>query len=101
MNSKKALGMGTLAVLIISLAVLFTLGFFSDAIAGIITGKGDIETCRLSVLAQSQTKFLGGLVESPISLKCPRIHITFFENKVEINGKKSGNYKFQELSNDA
>lgn len=98
MNSKKALGMGTLAILIISLAVLFTLGFFSDAIAGIITGKGDIETCRLSVLAQAQTKVLG---EALVNLKCPRRQVTIFEDKVEINDKKSGNYKFQELSNDA
>lgn len=99
MNSKKAMsGVSILAIVIISLAVLLGLGVFSGTIAGIITKAGDIETCRLSVLAQAQTKFLG---ESVINLECPRRQVTIFEDKVEVNKKKDRNYKFKELSNDA
>ena len=60
--------------------------------------SGDIEACRLAVLAHSKLKTFG---TSPLSADCPRRDVGFFTNKVEINGKKSKDYTFSKLSEDA
>ena len=85
-----------MVILVIAAIVLLstTIGFVT-----IFKAKSDIEVCRLSVLAQAQTKKFGpiDLPSSIISLDCPRRHVEFFNNKVEIDGKKSKDYKFGEL----
>ena len=89
MKGKKSLGYGTLAVIVLIFVVLLILLPYTDRIVGILKRNGDVETCRLSVLAQSQVKAFG---KSPIKLKCGRRQVEFFNNKVEINGKKESKY---------
>lgn len=96
-KEKKAMGAGILATIIIVIAVFIILMSFTDVLGGILKKGGDIETCRLSVLAQAQTKTVG---QTFISLKCQRRQLMFFNNKVEINGKKEPKYKFKEIDNE-
>ncbi len=87
-----------LGVVILALIVFFILIGYTDIFAGTIRKGSDVEICRLSVLAQAKTKFIGS---SPIKLECPRRQVKFFNNGVEINGRKDPKYEFRELSNDA
>ncbi|MGV8150601.1 MAG: hypothetical protein ACP5NV_02630 [Candidatus Woesearchaeota archaeon] len=75
--------MGTIVTLIIVVVIailLITLGYliFTD-----YSGKGEIETCRLSVLTQSNTEvpIVGA---SPLSLECKKRFVNIYKNKVEI-----------------
>ena len=94
MINKKGIGFYTLAVLLILLAILLIFLPFTSTLVAMLKKGGDIEACRLSVLAQAQTK-LGG--SSPVSLKCDRRQVKFYNNKIEINGKKDPKYDFKQL----
>ena len=87
-------GIGTL-VAIISVAVAAIILF---AFSGELFAKGknasDIEACRLSVIAQGETKIAG---KTLAALKCPRREIKLFDGKTELNGKKLS-YKFKDLN---
>jgi len=90
-------GMGTLVAIILVAVTAIILFSFSGELFAKGKSASDIEACRLSVIAQSKTKIAG---RTSVSLKCPRREIVFFNNKVEINGKKSSGYDFKHLSRD-
>jgi len=99
MIKKKAGGVGTLGVVILTLVVFLVLFPFTGIFASIVTKGGDIEACRLSVLAQAQKKIAG---QTFVSLKCPRKQLKFFDDGVEINdGEKEPKYKFKKLDDEA
>ena len=99
--NKKAV-MDTLAIILIFVIAAFILLVFADDLADLFKGTTDIEICRLSVLAQAKTRtFLG--VDSPktiIPLECPRRILKVYENKVELNGKKTSEYDIKKLTAD-
>lgn len=97
MQSKKGILSEQTVLLVILVAAALVL--FSGAIAFVnfFKSSSDLEACRLSVLAHEQLKFVG---KSPISLDCPRREVEFFSNKVEIDGKKSKEYSFNEINED-
>ena len=76
----------TLLILIIFIVAAGILFWYTGALAGILKKEVDDEVCRLSVLAQTNTKGITG--KSPIKLDCPRHHITFFPKKVEKDSKE-------------
>ena len=94
MINKKGIGFYTLAVLLILLAILLIFLPFTSNLVGVLKKGGDVEACRLSVLAQSQIKLAGS---SPVSLNCDRRQVKFYNNKIEINGKKDPKYDFKQL----
>lgn len=93
--NKKAMSPEMLVILLVFVIGAMILFLFSSALAGQLKEDADIETCRLSVLAQSQTKAFG---KSVVPLDCPRRNLKIFENKVEINRKKSKKYDFKKLT---
>ena len=103
--NKRSIETETLVILLIFIVAAFILLVFSSQLSDILKGTTDIETCRLSVLAQAKTRTLPLVgVDTPktaISLDCPRRILKISENKVEVNGKKSAEYDFKKLtSND-
>ena len=101
MNKKAVLS--TLVFLIVFVVGAIILLGVSYVIANQVKEDADIETCRLSVLAQSQLRKLPFVPDSPktlISLDCPRRNIKIYEDKVTVNGKKSRKYDFSKLSKD-
>ena len=94
---KKAVSPEIMVVLLAFIIVAIILLTFSGQLTSLFKEDADIETCRLSVLAQSQTKLFG---KSIVPLDCPRRNLKIFENKVEINGKKSKKYEFNKLTAD-
>lgn len=90
-----------LLILILGALILFS---FSGKLTNLLKEDADIETCRLSVLAQAQTRKTPGIgISTPgtlIPLDCPRRSLKIFEDKVEINGKKSNKYEFKKLTAD-
>ncbi len=94
MINKKGIGFYTLAVLLTLLAIILIMLPFTSNLIGVLKKGGDVEACRLSVLAQSQIKLVGS---SPVSLKCDRRQVKFYNNKIEINGKKDPKYDFKQL----
>jgi len=100
--TKKAV-LSTLVFLIIFIVGGIILLGISYVISNQIKEDADIETCRLSVLVQAQTRKLPVVPDSPktlISLDCPRRNLRIFEDKATINGKKSRKYEFDRPSND-
>ena len=93
--NKKAVSPELLVTLIVIILAAITLFAFSGELTSLLKEDADIETCRLSVLAQAQTKILG---KSIVPLDCPRRTIKIYENKVEVNGKKSSKYSFKKLT---
>ena len=93
-DGKRSMGYSTLAIIILLLVLAYVLLTNTNTFAGILKKGGDIEVCRLSVLAQASVKLAG---QSPLSLKCPRREIKLFNDKVEINGKKEAKYEFKKL----
>lgn len=92
--NKKGLIEDVLAKVILVIAVALILFAIIGKFIGTIEGGGDIEICRLSVIAQSKTKFFGS---SPVNLDCKRREVVFYNNYVKINGKPATEYKFNEL----
>lgn len=80
--------------IILIIVVAFILIGGAQQLVGILKKGSDFETCRLSILAQAQTK-LGG--SSFVPLKCERRKVEIFKDKVEINGRKESKYEFEEL----
>ncbi|MBI2657822.1 hypothetical protein HYX08_03970 [Candidatus Woesearchaeota archaeon] len=93
--NKRGVEPQVLVVLIIVMAGALILFSFAYSTAGQLKENADVDTCRLSVLAQAQTKFFG---KSVVKLDCPRRNIKIFENKVELNGKTSKKYSFGKLT---
>ena len=93
-GKKGIIGYGALATIILVLVVAFILLNWAGTFASILKKGSDIEVCRLSVLAQAQTKLLG---QTPVSLKCSRRQVKLFNDKIEINGKKESKYEFKEV----
>lgn len=93
--NKKAVSPEMLVILLAFVIGAMILLLFGSALAGQLKEDADLETCRLSVLAQSQLKFVG---KSVVSLDCPRRNLKIYENKVEINGKKTKKYEFNKLT---
>jgi hypothetical protein len=83
-----------LIIFMVGAGILFS---FSNRAGRALIEDGNIEACRLSVLAQAQTKTLG---KPLISLDCPRRNIEFFDNKIYLNEKKYSDYRFKELGSD-
>ena len=94
MNYKKGIGWGQMALIMLALVVAIVLIFDTKLLAQVLKRGSDVETCRLSVLAQARLKVAGS---SPIRLDCERRKIEFFEDKIEINGKKETKYDFNTL----
>ena len=92
---KKAISPEMMVILLVFVIGAIILLLFSSALAGQLKENADVETCRLSVLAQAQTKTLG---KSIVSLDCPRRNIKIFNDRVEINEKKSKKYEFKKLT---
>lgn len=93
----------TMVVLLAFILVAIVLLAFSTQLSDLFKGSSDIETCRLSVLAQAQTRKTPIGIDAPTTLtplKCPRRNIKIFENKVELNGKKTDAHKFKQANND-
>ncbi|MBI2656388.1 hypothetical protein HYX03_01460 [Candidatus Woesearchaeota archaeon] len=102
MNKKALSPEETVAILLIFIIGALILIKFGDSLVSQLKEDADIETCKLSVLAQAQTRKVPGIgFETPgtlTPLDCPRRNLKIFENKVEINGKTSKKYKFEKLS---
>ena len=102
MGKKADLSVKTVVTLIILLLVASTLTIFAVIISKELKEDSDIEVCRLSILAQAQTRKLPGTgISTPKTLTpldCPRRYIKIFDNKVEINEKKSKKYEFKKLT---
>ncbi len=101
---KRAVSPETLVILLAFVIGALILIAFGSALGSQLKEDADIETCRLTALAQSQTRKIPVVgVSTPktiISLDCPRRNVKIFENKVELNGKKYGKYSFKKLSAD-
>ncbi|MDP3766223.1 MAG: hypothetical protein Q8R04_06955 [Nanoarchaeota archaeon] len=97
-KEKKGIGYGIMAMILLVLVISGVLLSYTNSLAGILKKESNIEVCRLSALAQAQTKFAG---QSPISLKCSRKEVKFFNNKVEIDGKKESKYEFNQLDDNS
>ncbi len=104
MNKKADLSIKTIVTLVILLLSAATATIFAVNISRELKADSDTEVCRLSVLAQAQTrKVTFTEVSAPktiIPLECPRRIIKIFENKVEVNGKESKKYSFKKISED-
>lgn len=101
--NKKAIS-ETLVILLIFVVGAIILLFFGSALAGQLKENADIDTCRLSVLAQAQSRKIPGTDTSTpgtlIPLDCPRRILKIFEDKVNINGKNSKKYEFKKQTED-
>ena len=101
--NKKAMS-ETMVILLIFVLGAIILFNFSGKLSTFFKEDSDIETCRLSVLAQSQTRNIPvvnvGTPGTIVPLDCPRRILKVFEDKVEIKDKKSTKYKFKKLSED-
>lgn len=101
--NKKAVSPEMLVVLLVFVIGAMILTAYSITYASQLKEDSDIETCKLSVLAQSQTRKLplvGSTPQTIIPLDCPRRILKIFEDRVELNGKKTKKYDFEKLSAD-
>lgn len=91
--------MVVLLIFVIGALILLTFGY---SLANQLKEDTDIETCRLSVLAQAELRKVPVIgISSPktiVPLDCPRRKIKIFEDKVEIDKKKLKRYKFNQLN---
>ena len=101
---KKAVSINVVVVLLIFVLGAMVLYSFAGKLGNIFKEDADTETCRLSILAQAQTRKIPVIgIDAPgtlMPLDCPRRNLKIFENKVEIDGKKSAKYDFKKLTND-
>lgn len=102
--NKKALLEKLLVTILAFALVAWVVITFGSQLASQLKEDTDIETCRLSVLAQAQTRKIPGVgISTPgtiVPLDCPRRNLKIFKDNVEINGKKSKKYKFKKLTSD-
>ena len=99
MHKKKSEIDQQLVLLVILVAAGLVITSAAIAFVNFFKSSSDIEACRLSVLAHAQTKKIGpiDLAKSVLSIDCPRREVEFFKNKIEIDGKESKEYSFNEL----
>lgn len=102
--NKKAVSPEMMVILLVFVIGAMILLVTSYTIAGILKEDTDIETCRLSVLAQAQLRKVPVVgVSTPgtiVPLDCPSRRLKIFENKLDIDGKESKRYYFKKLSSD-
>ncbi len=84
MNTK-AMSEKTLITVLIFIVAFLVIGFIAVKIFDIMTSKGDTESCRLSVLAASQTTIAG---KTSIELQCPRKNIVVYPEYYTVDGNK-------------
>jgi len=94
MKAKKGIGYGAMAWMVLALFIAIALFSNTALIAQILKKDSNIEICKLSVLAQAQTKLAGS---SLAKLDCERRKVVFFEDKIEINNKKEPKYEFKKI----
>jgi len=94
---KRAVAMPFLVILVLALVILLSMGPLSSTIVSTLKRGSDVEKCRISAIAQSKTKVAG---TSIISLKCPRRQLTFYDNRVVVNGKMMRKYDFDKLDDE-
>ena len=92
----------TLAIILIFVVAAFILLVFNSQLSDVFKGTADVETCRLSVLAQAVSKTVPivgvDMAKSSTPLQCPRRLIKIYEDKVEVNGKKDRKYDFKKIT---
>ena len=93
---KKGISAEMMVVLLAFVIVAMILLAFSSRLKDLLIQDSDVETCRLSVLAQAQTKIAGKTI---VPLECPRRLVKIFNDKAEINGKRS-KYQYKQLTNE-
>lgn len=102
--NKKAIAITTVVALVILILGAWVMFAFAGKLGTLFKEDSDIETCRLSVLAQAQTRNIPVVnVDTPgtiVPLDCPRRNLKIYDNKVEINGKESAKYDFKKLTQD-
>lgn len=76
--------MNAVVVMILVLVSALVLLGFGQRVFTKYTGEGAIETCRLSVMAQSKTELAG---TSVLSLECKRRYIDFYDDHVEFGNE--------------
>jgi hypothetical protein len=81
--------MSAIVVLILVVIIALALFGFGQKIFYKLFGEGTIETCRLSVLAQTKTELAGASV---LTLECERRYIDIFPTKVQF-GNQPDNLK--------
>ena len=91
---KRAQVMPFLVILILGLLILLFMGPLTSTTVSTLSRGADVEKCRLSAIAQSKTKVAG---TSIVSLKCPRRQLTFYDNRVVVNGKMVRKHEFDKL----
>ena len=87
--NKKSMSDTLVVVLIFVIGAIILLSFGSS-VASKLKEDSDIETCRLSVLAQAQTRKPIGMAALPKTytpLDCPRRSLKIFENNSLKDGK--------------
>jgi len=82
---KRGISEQALVSLILAIVVLIIIVLTYKGIAGLLSAKSDLEICRLGVIAQSETKFMGAM-NSPLELDCPRTSLTITDEEVMIDG---------------
>jgi hypothetical protein len=78
--------LGTVVKIIIVLIVAIILITAVYIIYAQLMARGDLETCRVSVLAQAESKAIPSLskgLTSPFSISCKKRYVKFFSNRVE------------------
>jgi len=91
---KRAVAMPFLVILILGLIILLFMGPLISTINSTLKRSSDVEKCRISAVSQSTFKVAGASI---VSLKCPRRYLTFFDNRVVVNGKMMRKYEFDKL----
>ncbi len=85
MNTKADMNTKQLMVLIIGIVIFLIFVMFGTKVYEFMKSKGDVEGCRLSVLAAAQSRFAG---ESSIDLDCPRKQLVLSEKSYTVNNKE-------------
>lgn len=92
----KGISAEMMVVLLAFVIVAMILLAFSSQLKDLLIQDSDVEICRLSVLAQAQTKVAGKTI---VPLDCPRRIVKIFNDKAEINSKRS-KYQYKQLTNE-
>lgn len=83
MNNKAQTSEKTLLYLLIAAVVFLILAFFVMKVYDYMSGKGDVEGCRLSVLAAAEARLAG---RTTLNLQCPRKALVLSEDTYSLDG---------------
>ena len=83
--SKKAMSEKTLLYLLIAAVVLLILLFFVMKVYDYMTSKGDVESCRLSILAAAEARLAG---RTTVTMHCPRKSLVLSKESYTVDGDK-------------